>query len=615
MASSIRLTRFRLIAAALVVLLIAGLGFLVSRLTILNEHSVRADIVSQLAAWTGGSVEISGPLRLESFPRLTLRAYTFELKSAPNIPHLNSISAREIRVELGLWSLLSREAKFKRVILIDPRIALNIEKPGTNDPVSLVDTAGNAPVSIIKIVNGEITASGPQTTEKFTGLNGIAFMTAPQGALDARGNLAWRGQKLNFTFNATPSATTDNGAKTQIALSVQSPLVSAEVEGEGTLDDILRVTGMLDLQVTNLRGFARWLGLLIPDGPGLGPFVASGGFQLQGSRIGFNEGTFALDGNRALGTLTVEFDEPRPKIAGTLAFSTIDVAKYWERKVPQPKASAKDGKTKRPQRVVVDFPLLHHLDFDLRLSTSEMTATPLTLGQVALSVAVNSGRLVADFAILDLCAGTGSGRLAFDAAVPESEIRLTGRVSDLEMQSCLKALGAEKIVTGGLDLSIDLTSRGRTGGEILHQLGGKVLVDAGPGEIGLNLGPITRNGSLPAKIAGWQPLRNGSTLFDKASAELIFRQGKIFTDSLKVISGETRYTGEGLVDMNAKSLDFNLEVGAMPQETAAAGQPPANAPVSSVSVTGPWSKPVFNVKKTMTELAPNPTGTVEARTQ
>ena len=126
-----------------------------------------------------------------------------------------------------------------------------------------------------------------------------------------------------------------------------------------------------------------------------------------------------------------------------------------------------------------------------------MTATPLTLGHVALSLAVNSGRLVADFAILDLCAGTASGRLAFDATVPESEIRLTGRVVDLALQSCLETLGAEKLVTGGLDLSVDLASRGRTRGGILRHLGGKVLVDASPGEIGLDLSPIISNKPLP----------------------------------------------------------------------------------------------------------------------
>ena len=215
-----------------------------------------------------------------------------------------------MRVELGLWSLLSREARFNRVILIDPRIALNVDKSGTKDPISLVGTVGKAPVAAIKIVNGDITASGPQTSEKLTGLNGVASLSAPQGALAARGDFAWRGQELNFSFEASPPATADNGAKTPVALTVQSPLVSAEMEGEGTLDDLLRVTGMLELEVTILRGFARWLGLLIPDGPGLGPFLASGGFQLQGSRLGFNEGTFSLDGNKALGTMTVDFDGP-----------------------------------------------------------------------------------------------------------------------------------------------------------------------------------------------------------------------------------------------------------------------------------------------------------------
>ena len=84
---------------------------------------------------------------------------------------------------------------------------------------------------------------------------------------------------------------------------------------------------------------------------------------------------------------------------------------------------------------------------------------------------------------------------------------------------------------------------------------------------------------------------------------------------MKIISGETRYTGEGLVDMSKQTLDFQLEVSANPQEAATADQPLAAPPATGVNVTGPWSKPVFSTRKTVTAPTPNPTDTVEARTQ
>ncbi len=611
--------RFRLVGASLIILLLAGTGYLLPRTAILNKDSVRADIVSQLAAWTGGTIEISGPVHLNYFPRITLTTHGFELKSSPNIPHLSSVSAREMRVELGLWSLLSRQAAFKRVVLIDPEIALNVEKP---EPVSstpagsapsLTGAVRVAPIPAIKIVNGDITVSGPQTNEKLTSLTARATVALPEGAVAARGNFAWRKQALDFSFSAVAPESKGKGAKTPVKLTVQSPLVSVEIEGESALGDSLRATGTLDLEVANLRGFARWLGLLVLDGPGLGAFTASGAFDLNGRRIGFNQGTFTLDDNKALGTLAVEFGGARPKIVGTLAFSTINVAEYWERAEPAPQANTQGG-AEKPGPIIVDFPLLHHLDLDLRLSTSEMVATPLTLGQVAVSVAVNSGRLVADFAILDLCAGNGSGRLTFDAAVPETKIRLTGNVAGLASQTCLEAIGAEKISSGGIDLSIDLNSRGRSSVELLHHLGGKVLLEAGPGEIGLDLAPLSIETDA-ARISGWQPLRGGTTVFSKASAELIFRQGRVFSDSLKMISGETLYAGEGWIDMTAQSLDLKLTVGKPPAPSAAGEPSPVNAPASSLSVNGPWSKPLFTVKRAVTGSVSETVDAADAKAQ
>ena len=625
MASWTGLTRVRVGIAAVIILIMASIGYLVPRASILNEVSVRDDIISRLSAWAGGAVQISGPYRLSYFPGPVITTGGFIIESSPNLQRVRSVSARGMTVELGLWSLLSNQPDIRRIVLVGPHFNVATPKPEQKQPTagapaastpSLVDIIRAMPVPEVSIVEGKITVSGPKTNEKITKLNADATVALPSGAFTAKGNLMWREQPVAFDFASTAPDPLETTAKSPIKLTLSSPLISADVKGKGNLTGDRRVAGSLDLRIGDLRRFARWLGLLIPDGEGLGGFLASGKFHWQGHQLGFDEGTYTLDGNKALGTLEIDFSGVRPAIGGTLAFSAIDLAQYRKKDPPQKPAASKKttAKKEKPNAVVTDFPLLHHLDLDLRMSTNEIIAPPLSLGQVALSVAVKSGRLIADFAILDLCSGTGNGRLTFDASVPESEIRLTANIARLAARGCVEAILGESPIAGDLDITADLSSKGRTGAELLRYLGGKVIVDAGRGEIGLDLAALK---SRPAArgISGWRQFGTGATPFSEASAELIFRQGTIFSDSLEITSGASIYSGEGTVNLLDQSIDLRLAVRDAPKDTPAGQSAPDTDPVAVAFLTGSWLKPGIEIRKTGAGAVPATAGTNETRTR
>lgn len=596
------LTRTKMGVSAVIILLLSGLGFFLTRTAVLNEDTIRADIASRISAWTGQEAIIAGPVRLSYFPKLTLTTGEFRLISAPNVPYLNSITAKAINVELGLWSLVSPEADFHRVIFVEPEITMKTAAPDLKQKAaqrkspSLQNALRAFPVPEIELVNATVTASGAQTSETISELNATASISLPAGTISGSGTLKWRQQPLDISFLAQAPDSEKKDAKAPINVSVRGPLISAKIDGQSTIADGLRLTGSLDVVTPNLRRFARWMGLLVSDGGGLSQFSASGPFEWRNHRIGFQEGNFSLDGNRALGALALDFGDIRPKIEGTLAFSAVDMTQY-QRPPEQASSEKKNALPKNLKSTGINFPLLHHLDLDLRVSTTEIVTKQLTLGQTAFSITLTSGRLVADFATLDLCGGSGNGRFNLDAAVAEAPVRLTANVSGLAAKTCIQAFTPTSPVSASTDFSIDLTSTGRTADELLHHLGGKVLVNAKSGEMDLDLNALAAR-TAPGRLNGWDGVKGRESSFGKASAELIFRNGRIFSDNIQVLSGTTRYSGEGTVDLTAQTLDLRLLIRDDQEQKRPENQQTNLKPRSVVLLKGPWSRPNFTVKKT-----------------
>jgi uncharacterized protein involved in outer membrane biogenesis len=590
--------RVRLAILAAALMLLSGLAYLFSNAAALNTDSLRSEIAAHLSIWSGGRTDITGPVRLTYFPEFGVTTGHFAIRSMPNIPYLKSLEARGIRIKLGLFTLLSPKPVFHRITFTDPKIFLETGDgktgpPAQGDAPSFERALRSIPIRQIAIVNGTIGTGDQQSTRKITALNADATISLPAGTFTTNGSATWREQPVDFELTGSAPKDRVLGAKAPLTLSLRSPLVSADADAEASLANGLRATGTLNLEIKKLRQFARWLGLLIPDGRGLDTFQASGAFQLHGQRFGFDQGTFTLDGNRALGALALDASRPRPAIEGTLAFSAIDLRPYEKPSPKRGRTGTKKAETKK-QPEAVNLPLLHHLDFDLRLSTSDIVTTHLTLGQVALSAVVNAGRLVADFAVLDICGGQGSGRLTFDPAVPQSQFRLTGTVTGLAAAACSKIMVENPPLAADLDLTVNLWSKGRTREAILHHLGGKVMASAKPGELAVDLLALEAQ-SPPVTLSGWETLAARATPFSKASAELIFRHGTIYSNDLTILSGSRLYSTEGTVNLMKRSLDIRIAIGDAPGEAASDTPVQSKAPKAIAVIAGPWSHPKISV--------------------
>lgn len=591
MASSKGWTRLKSGALAALILLLAGFAFLVSQAATLSEETLRADIVARLAAWSGGGVELSGPVTLRYFPELAITTGAIRIADTSRLPYVESIGASAIKVELGLRTLVLPQAVFKRIRLADLAVALR-PRPEEKDAAeaesdvrAMMDALRGMPVPEISILNGAVSRAGGGERETFSAVNASAAISR-NGGLRSSGGMTWREQPLNFSMTAGLPGPEDENGPSPLTLSLDSPMIAANVDGKVSLADGPRATGGLDLRIPDLRDFTRWLGLRTPDGPGLGAFRASGGFRWSRRRLGFDEGEFSLDGNRALGALTLDMGASQPQISGTLAFSSFDLSPY--------ETGAETDKP-RNETGAPGLQLLNHLDLDLRLSTSIVQAPRLTLGQVAVSATAKAGRLMADFAILHLCNGSGSGRIDFNGAAPRATIRLTGNFNGISAERCLEMAFGRAPVSGELDVLVDIAGAGRTADGMLKQLAGKVSVDGGPGTAAFDLTALSPP-APPAVLEGWTALTAKSSPFTKLQADLQFEKGRIYAEGLKILAGSLQYTGRGAVDMEAESLDFSMTVKNSGKETGGEDAQ-TGAAVGAAKLAGPWSHPVLTVSE------------------
>lgn len=597
MANSTR-NRIGLLAALCVVLL--AIGYLYALPAIPNERSIRSAIIQHLTEWTGATVSLTGAMRISYFPRPSVILSNVRIMGIQRLPGLREVSAKRIIVELGLWPLISGTAVVDRITLIEPLIKsipyarAEVQRSPSKMSQYLVRALKASLFEQIAIENGTLSGAGP-ASEKFSDINVKINLSRSSGAHSSQGSFTWRGQNVSFRYEGGDLEQTANTVKIPVSVTISGDLFSAEIEGVAWVTDDLWLKGDLDLQIANLPGFARWTGVLVPDDQTSGDFAATGKFNWRGHRLWFDEASFVLDGNRALGAMLLDFGGPRPQIEGTFALQKLNLTRYIQTRAATP---APNVRPDRQKSAALDFPLLHHLDLDVRISTTELIAPPFTLGQSALSVTLKSGRLAADIAVFDMCGGSGVARLEFDVSVQDSTIRVTAKLTGVSARSCIEIFTPDSPIEGTANVTAEMAGRGRTAKDILATLDGKITVSMTEGKAYVDVARLVTS-LRKGPVTGWSAARGGATAFAALNGALSLRPGSATLDSLKIDLGTAELTGEGNIDLAARGLDMRMRIIAHPPKDASADtktSKPDDSLAGDIVIKGSWSEPRFTLE-------------------
>lgn len=254
--------------AILAALVLAGL-LLAPQLVDLDRF--KEAIAAQIAARTGRSVDLVGPIGLSLLPSPTITARNVHLANPPGAAVSDMVRLRAVEVKLAFWPLLSGDLQIPSVTLIEPEIDLE-ELPGgannwrlqpsppTAPPENLASPSSSAlsvAIDHLTIQNGAVTYRSAGAVERFEHINATVTLDNFLGPFHATGDFVARGAALSIDVQSGKlgepeiplqvTVTTKPAARLQIDATLTGAAGDRRIDGKVkiTADDFQAAAGTL----------------------------------------------------------------------------------------------------------------------------------------------------------------------------------------------------------------------------------------------------------------------------------------------------------------------------------------------------------------------------------
>jgi len=511
-----------------------------------------ADHVSEaLSDWTGGEVTLTGPVRVQYFPDVAIRS-GFELKNASRFPSVKSVSAPDARISLNLAELLFGQTRIDAFRLIKPKITLKEAPSLTMGPeqtlqARVANLLEGALLRVFRVKGGTIympTAAGTEIIKK---IDARFDLHAGTGAMSSFGTFKLRGEVVQFNLDTGALSNTDDGLTAPVTLSLTATPLTAKLTGVASLNNEFEIDGDLEVEMTNARGFLKWAGIALADGEGLKTLSASGKAHWNGTTVIFEDGSFTLDGNRAIGVLAVTPGQ-RPRIDGTLAFDRLAIDPYIGAGVSTEEAAATAA---RPNQSI-----LSSLDTDLRISAAEVTAPEITLGRGGFTINARQGVVASEVGELEFCGGSAAGRIDADLSQPVITAKVEGVLSEIAIAECV-APGLPIPLSGVGILKAELSTEGRDYDTLARELAGPFKIEARTGTIPVDFAHFLAEVD-PAEGDGWGS--DEVTAFETLNAECRLGTGHIWCEKFDMQTAHGLISGHGDINLGQQTLDWRFSI-------------------------------------------------------
>ena len=411
---------------------------------LIGDTSRFSDLVaSELSRWTGGQVKFTGPVRVSFFPDISVRG-ELEVQDSARLPLVKSMTVKEAKISLDLVDLLRGDVTIDSLRLLKPRIALREGTPTADIPEQAAEATisaflADAPVRALHVRKGRIRLGRGRGSVKEV----YAHLDVGEdgGAVSGFGSFVLRDATIRYTVETGSPSMTVAAQSMPMRLTLDSKPLRAKISGTASYDTEFKFDGEMQAEIDDLRKFLKWTGVRLPEGDSLKAFTATGSFHLSGPSLVFNDGTFALDGNKAIGLLAVKTAPSRPRLEGTLAFGRLVLDPYLG--INAPRTRVGDPPSER-ERSLLDGVLAQYVDTDLRISAAEIQAGTLKLGRGGFTLTAKNGAVSSEIGELELCGGSAEGRVSLDLAEATKPMDVVADLTDISFDSCLGAFGMHR---------------------------------------------------------------------------------------------------------------------------------------------------------------------------
>lgn len=568
-------------------------------LTALDAGDYRDRIEARVERATGRNLRLTGPLELSLglSPALTAEGVRFANADWGSRPDMARI--RRFDLEVALWPLLTGEIRITRLVLVEPRILLEVGPDGRGN--WLLDGDG---------------AAGQD------GAQGVAGLPSVTGVRIENGHLTYRDAESGLALDLTlEDATLDHTGDERLAVDAKGAYRTVPFEMTGTVGRLPRLLrgGRYPVDLTAETGGARLTvagaleqraGDIRPDvelalradrldalGPLVGAELPAAGPVALDTRVRAEpEAGYRLTDLRAeiaestlTGQATVALDRSPAQVTADLDADHLDLARLG------PAAAGAPG---GGRRLFPDTPLpfaaLSRLNGRLAIRAETLVLPrSLTARDVHLRARLAQGRL--ELAPLKAQAAGGDLRLTgtVDSAAAPAELAARLEVSGLDYGRLAEALAVPGEIAGTADLRADLTGRGSSPRALAASLDGRIEFVGGEGRFASATLDAVGAG-LADLLAPWREDASEMTL-NCAVGRFEVTDGVAESRALLADTEKVTFGGTGRVDLGAEELSLRV--------TPKAKQASLSSLAVPVRVFGPIADP---------KVGPDPLGAAKA---
>jgi AsmA protein len=596
--------------AVVAVLIVVAVAALLAAPFLIPVDTYKAQLVARVEAATGRTFRIDGPVRLSLLPRLEIEAEDVALGNSPGGVAKNMAELSKLQLRLRILPLLSGEVAVDSFVLVQPRIALEIDKRGrpnwdfagagqparpASRPGSRASShgvsLGDVRLGDVRLVNGTVSYADARTGKKqvLSGINVAIKLPNLDAPLSIAGDAVWNGKQATFALEAAKPRALLAGEPTPVSLSLAADPLKLGFKGSF---GAARTEGDVDLASPSLRGLAAWTGAALPPGEGFGALSITGKLAHAGSRTSFSGARLSLDRIEATGDFSVDTGGARPKLVARLAVERLDLNPYLpaESATPAPgnPSGSPAGGSAAPggwSETPIDFSPLHLADADLTLSAGSIAVRKIEIGKSVLGVRLDGGRLAVDLKEMALYGGTGHGSVVVDDRAKLPHVQAAFDLDKVDAEKLLHDAAAFDTLSGKAAFRFNLAGDGRSQRAIVETLRGKGDMAFTDGAInGIDLAQMVRN-----IASATQPGSGGKTAFSELSGTFVVDKGILHNDDLQLKSPLLRVTGAGTVELPPRTVHYRVVPKLAATFKGQGGQSDVAGLGIPVLVEGPWS--------------------------
>lgn len=609
--------------AAVVVLVIVVLlivPFVIPTATYVNE------VAALTKQSTGRDLTIKGKVSFTLLPRFALEANDVSFGNAPGMSTPDMAKIAKLQIAVQPLALLSGNLVVDRFIVVDPSIALEIDKDGKPNwqfAAPATPAAGTPPAAAqpapatgaksyssssldqlhlgdVQLVNGTVTYLDARTGKKaeLDKINARLALPDLASPMQAEGGATWNGQAVELALSLGSPQKFLAGQKTPVSFKLAAAPIAFGFTGEGAAGTALALDGTTQLEIASLRDLATWTGAALPaTSGGLGPFKVDGKLSYAGNKASFTGAKILLDQMNATGDLVVDTSAATPYLKAGLDIDKLDINPYLPPAAPAgkpatpgraaapsparpapppPPAAASTGWSDAP----IDLTSLKAVNVDFALSVGGVVFKKIVIGKSALTLQIKDGQLTADLGQMALYNGTGKGNIHLDGTKPALGLVAGFDLAGVQSEPLLRDAMSFDRVKGALTGNIALQSSGKSERELIGALAGKGALSVANGAVrGIDIGSLV--GGIQSALTSAASQKDKETAFSEMDGTFTITNGIVKNSDLQLKSALLQVAGAGTIDLPNRTVDYRIE----PKVAANA---PGGGITVPVAVQGPW---------------------------